>query len=227
MRQPTWLELVLIAVLVGVAAVTLAGPGPVFSSDVLSDGPGAESTPSPEGAAAEQGATGSTPSDGVTASPTNTPSELVDAAAVEYQIHQRINQIRAGRGYDELDLNPKLREAARYHSQDMAQRGYFDHDAPDGETMEDRYERFGLNCRTSAENIAQSWYKTEIDATSGTEYYDTPEGLARGIVQQWMNSPGHRSNILRSEWKAEGLGVYAVQQDGRIKIFATQNFCEP
>lgn len=56
--------------------------------------------------------------------------------------------------------------------------------------------------------------------------YDTPEGLATGIVDSWMNSTGHRENILRPYWNGEGIGIEIVETgDGMTKVWATQNFC--
>jgi uncharacterized protein YkwD len=56
-------------------------------------------------------------------------------------------------------------------------------------------------------------------------YHDTEEELAKGIVTQWMNSPGHRENILTPDWQREGLGIEATMQDGNIAVYATQNYC--
>ena len=50
----------------------------------------------------------------------------------------------------------------------------------------------------------------------------TPNELAESAVQGWMNSPGHRQNILTPHWRSEGIGV-AVSNDG--KVLATQDFC--
>jgi uncharacterized protein YkwD len=113
----------------------------------------------------------------------------------------------------------------------MATRGYFSHTSPEGETFADRYEAFGYDCRaptdgggylTGGENIAQTWYDTPVRTDGGTVEYTTEEELARGIVTQWMNSPGHRDNILTAAWQNEGIGVY-VTDDG--KVYVTQNFC--
>lgn len=113
----------------------------------------------------------------------------------------------------------------------MATRGYFSHTSPDGGTFADRYERFDYTCRaptgdgsylTGGENIAQTWYDTRVGTGEGTVRYTTADELARGIVTQWMNSQGHRENILTPEWRNEGIGI-VVTEDG--KVYATQNFC--
>ena len=74
-----------------------------------------------------------------------------------------------------------------------------------------------------AENIAQTWLYTSY-MTKGIESsytWQTQEGLAQSIVDQWMNSPGHRDNIL-SPHQSEGIGI-AITSDH--KVFATQDFC--
>jgi len=141
----------------------------------------------------------------------------VDKAYLEQKIHERINEVRVERGLNPLNMEPKLREAARLHSGDMAQNGYFAHESPDGEDFEDRYAEVGYSCRVPAgngylsggENIAS----LDVPETNETE-------LAAEFVEMWMNSPGHRENILDPAWGNEGIGV-AI----RDEIYVTQNFC--
>lgn len=105
----------------------------------------------------------------------------------------------------------------------MYDRGYFDHVNPDGEYPWDRYgDVAGGTCRAYGENIATNWVDRRVRTSSGIEVYDTNREVANAIVDQWMNSSGHRRNILSSTWDREGLGVY-IAPDGQV--FATQNFC--
>ena len=154
-----------------------------------------------------------------------------DRAAVERGIHEAVNDERTARGLNELAFDTELRDIAREHSRDMAERDYFSHTSPDGDTFADRYSDAGYTCRvdgsgntyyTGGENIAQTWYDTAVRTDGGTDTYTTETELANAIVTQWMNSPGHRENILASQWENEGIGIY-MTDDG--KVYATQNFC--
>jgi ribosomal protein L37AE/L43A len=101
--------------------------------------------------------------------------------------------------------------------------------------MSDRYDRFGYECRveisgdrytTGAENIAYTRSDSNVQTESGLENYGNNEtAIARGLVNQWMNSSGHRENILRSYWQSEGIGVAIEDVNGETRVYATQNFC--
>ena len=96
------------------------------------------------------------------------------------------------------------------HSRDMAVRGYFDHRDPEGRGVEDRIARScpELAIRSSGENLGR------VAALAG------PQLLAAKIVKLWMDSPGHRANILDPEWSHLGVGVYLHTG----YVFATQVF---
>ncbi|MFH5797331.1 CAP domain-containing protein [Haladaptatus sp. CMAA 1911] len=155
----------------------------------------------------------------------------MDRGDVERLVHTYVNEERSNRGLEPLAFSTDLREIARYHSEDMATRNYFSHTSPEGENFADRYDRFDHTCRASAgdgryltggENIAQTWYDVRVTTADGTVRYTTEDELARAIVTQWMNSQGHRENILTPEWRNEGIGI-VVTDEG--KVYATQNFC--
>ncbi|MCU4718376.1 CAP domain-containing protein [Halapricum hydrolyticum] len=160
----------------------------------------------------------------------------VNRTEVEREIHREINERRGEHGLRPLEWDTELRDIARYHSEDMAQNGYFAHEAPDGETLEDRYQRFNYNCRietadgiitSGGENIAYTFAGSDVEREDGSVVdhdYDETQ-IAEGLVSQWMNSPGHRENILRPYWQAEGIGVYIADDNGKTKVYATQNFC--
>ncbi|MFC6716820.1 CAP domain-containing protein [Natrialbaceae archaeon GCM10025810] len=137
-----------------------------------------------------------------------------------------MNEERADHGEGQLSFDTELRDVARDHSADMAERDYFAHDDPEGNDFSDRYADAGYRCSvngyTGGENLAQTWYDRPVETDSGTVEHDTERELADGLVDQWMNSPGHRDNLLGSQWENEGIGVY-VTDDG--KVYATQNFC--
>lgn len=154
---------------------------------------------------------------------------------VEQLVHEEINNVRRERGLTPLSFDEDLRKIARYHSEDMATSGYFAHTAPNGETVEDRYQQFGYQCQvrtggnqyaTDGENIAKTYYQATIALDNGsTAYYDSPEALADGVVRQWMNSEGHRKNLLKPYWENEGIGVKIAEEDGETAVYITQNFC--
>ncbi|MFC6765177.1 CAP domain-containing protein [Natrinema soli] len=156
-----------------------------------------------------------------------TTDDSLDRSQVERDIHEAVNEERTARGLEPLSFDTELRDIARGHSEDMAERGYFSHVDPEGNDFADRYDAAGYECRangyTGGENIAQTWYDTPVRTDGGeTVQYETERELANGIVDQWMNSSGHRENILATQWENEGIGVY-VTDDGRV--YATQNFC--
>jgi uncharacterized protein YkwD len=106
------------------------------------------------------------------------------------------NQIRASRGLPALRENARLRRAAVGHSSDMVSRGFFDHTAPGGSTMVDRI----MATRYVSPNVG--WSLGE-NLAWGTGSLATP----REIMKAWMNSPGHRANIVKRSYREVGIGV--------------------
>jgi len=152
----------------------------------------------------------------------------INETAVERWIHRFTNEEREAQGLDRLARNETLDDIAGYHSDDMAEREYYSHRGPSGETVEDRFEKFDMNCREyygevsyfrGSENIAQI---TDDSNFSVADYYETPREIARVLVDSWMDSEGHRENILTPYWTAEGIGVNVTDD----RIVATQNFCK-
>jgi uncharacterized protein YkwD len=106
------------------------------------------------------------------------------------------NQIRAGRGLPLLRENAKLRRAAAGHSADMVTRSFFDHTAPGGATFVQRI----FAARYASRRVA--WSLGE-NLAWGTGSLATP----RATVRAWMNSPGHRANILNAGFREIGIGI--------------------
>ena len=155
----------------------------------------------------------------------------INETRVEILIHEYINQERNEAGLPSLVYNDELNSIADNHSEDMATRSYFSHENPFGNGVSDRYAEAGYECRvstsgnsyaTGGENIAQTWVFKRIDTGQGTQYFTSERELARGVVNQWMNSSSHRQNLLQDYWESEGIGI-AITQTG--KVYATQNFC--
>ncbi|ELZ23680.1 hypothetical protein C475_15453 [Halosimplex carlsbadense 2-9-1] len=159
----------------------------------------------------------------------------IDVVRIERAIHERVNEIRRDRSLEPLASDEDLAEIATYYSRRMADEEFFAHTAPDGQTLLDRYDRFGYDCRvdtggqryvTGGENLAYTYAYTPVQTEDGVVSYDGNETrIARGIVEGWMNSPGHRENLLRPYWNREGIGVVLDPENGRTQVVATQNFC--
>ncbi len=154
---------------------------------------------------------------------------------IEHLVHEEINDRRRAHDLRPIQFDAELRQIARSHSKDMGQNEYFAHTSPDGETMADRYDEFGYDCRvemsgnryaTGAENIAYTYaYEKVVRESGDTVYYANEQEVATGLVGQWMNSTGHRKNILKPYWENEGIGIYTLKIDGKTRVYATQNFC--
>ncbi|MHC3382084.1 CAP domain-containing protein [Haloarcula sp. H-GB5] len=158
-------------------------------------------------------------------------SSGINATAVEYHIHEEINERRAERGLSQLEFDAQLQQIARGHSKDMANRSYFSHEDPAGDNFADRYTEAGYDCRvatsgnsyaTGAENIAYTWYDRRVEMQGEKRYYSNSSDVAKGVVNWWMNSTNHRKNILKPYWKSEGVGIKITDSE---KVYATQNFC--
>jgi uncharacterized protein YkwD len=124
-------------------------------------------------------------------------------AAYEQEVVERVNDVRAANGLPPLKRTGTLDDAARYHATDMGQDNYFDHDS---------YDRSGANlvmvcawlARISSYYANWSWLAENIAAG-----YGTPASVMDG----WMNSPGHRANILSSDTWEIGVGYYEGSGD--------------
>ena len=112
----------------------------------------------------------------------------VDVAAWEQEVFDLVNQIREENGLPPFVYNGTLAETARAHSQDMVDRNFFNHNNPDGQSPFDRMKANGIRYSMAAENIAAG--------------YPSPEA----VVEGWMNSEGHRANILGG-CKELGVGL--------------------
>ncbi|MEB3164514.1 MAG: CAP domain-containing protein [Prochlorothrix sp.] len=160
---------------------------------------------------------------------------VLDLALIEQQVHQLTNEQRIAHDLRPLATDDVLVDIARAHSQDMADREYFEHVTPDGATPADRGFAQNYRCRKDypgyyTEGIAENLYMTDR-FHSVTTYNGVPTAyqwmteldIAEATVQGWMDSPGHRENILTETYDREGIGV--VLDSETLKIYVTQNFC--
>lgn len=118
------------------------------------------------------------------------PASSAGFGTFEQQVFDLTNQQRAQSGLAPLTLNLTLNDVAEKHSQDMATRNYFSHQGLDGSQPWDRMTAQGYNYSRAAENIAFG--------------QPTPQD----VVTAWMNSAGHRKNILDPNLKDLGVGYY-------------------
>ena len=110
---------------------------------------------------------------------------------LESQVVSLVNAERAKYGLPALKMDWELSRVARYKSQDMRDLGYFSHTSPTYGSPFDMMKKFGLSYRYAGENIAKG--------------YSTPSAVVKG----WMNSEGHRANILNKNFTKIGVGYVA------------------
>jgi uncharacterized protein YkwD len=126
------------------------------------------------------------------------------------------NKERAKRKKKIISWNKNLEIAAFNHSKMMAELKFFSHSSKikKRKEPEDRAKIAGITNPFIAENIA----KTPVDSQ------DNYLSLSKKIVTQWMNSQGHKSNILSKEALEIGVGVFIIKEKEFIYVYATQNF---
>lgn len=127
---------------------------------------------------------------------------------IEQLIFQQVNQQRQAAGLQPLSYNSTMEHYARVKSKDMGVRRYFDHTNPEGQLITAQMKADGVSYNAWGENIAY------IGGVSGNS------NLANQFMTNWMNSPGHRANILSSNFTSIGVGVYKIGN----KYYATQEF---
>jgi len=157
----------------------------------------------------------------------------INILELETEIHNLINIERQSNGLSTLQYDTELAEIARAHSQDMVARNYFNHDNLEGQGPTERAKSAGYDCfkdfgtyftDSISENIFQNnLYVKATHYKDGSILYDwsTQSEIAVSTVDGWMNSSGHRKNILTSTFDKEGIGV-AISSD--YKVYITQDF---
>ena len=110
------------------------------------------------------------------------------ASAVAAEMLESVNGQRRAVGLDELTLSTELSRVAQIKAEDMRDQGYFSHTSPTYGSPFDMMKKFGISYRSAGENIAKG-YRT-VDA----------------VMNGWMNSSGHRANILSSSYTQLGVG---------------------
>jgi len=120
------------------------------------------------------------------------------------------NTHRTINGLQPLSENPLLNESALAKARDMFEKQYFAHDSPEGIGVSDLAESAGYEFITIGENLALGNFLND-----------------EALVQAWMDSPGHRTNILNSRYTEIGVGVLKDSYQGRMTWIAVQHFGMP
>lgn len=119
------------------------------------------------------------------------------------------NQKRAENQLNPLTTNPMLVEAAQLKANDMAARGYFSHNTPEGNTPWYWLDQVGYTYQYAGENLA-------------VNFVDSNE-----VTEAWMNSPTHRANIVKESYTEIGIAVASGTYKGRDSVFVVQFFGTP
>ena len=121
----------------------------------------------------------------------NIPQVSDTVLSFENEVIRLVNEIRVENGLKPLTTNWELSRVARYKSEDMSAKKYFSHTSPTYGTPFQMIKAFGLTSRSAGENLAYG--------------YKTPAA----VVEGWMNSSGHRANILNPSYTQIGVGYCA------------------
>lgn len=121
----------------------------------------------------------------------NIPTTDTSVTDYEQEVIRLVNEIRANNGLTPLTYDWQLSRVARIKSQDMKDNRYFAHNSPVYGTPFEMIKSFGISYRSAGENIAKG--------------YATPQAVVNG----WMNSSGHRANILNASYTHIGVGYVA------------------
>ena len=134
---------------------------------------------------------------------TNTTTPTGDFSAYQQEVLNIVNKERTSRGLSALKFNAEVSKVATLKSQDMIDKGYFDHTSPTYGSPFDMMKKFGITYKSAGENIAMG--------------QKTPQE----VMTAWMNSEGHRKNILNSSFTEIGIGI---AKDSNGRLYWTQMF---
>lgn len=120
-------------------------------------------------------------------------------SADEKEVFDLINKQRANNGLKAIQIDSEVQRVARIKAQDMVDNGYFAHESPTYGTPFNMLKNFGVTYKKAGENIAGNSSNS-------------------GAVTAWMNSPGHRANILDNNYTYTGIGVVKSNRYGKIFV---------
>ncbi|AVZ29745.1 CAP domain-containing protein [Nodularia spumigena CS-584] len=123
------------------------------------------------------------------------PTQSATTNQIEIAVRQRINEVRQNEDLHPLEHNEKLAQVARNYSRQMAENNFFSHTGNDDSTLQDRVRAGGMIYWVVGENLFKST--------------NVPQPV-KVAVEGWMESSGHRENILRPVFTETGVGVWRV-----------------
>lgn len=190
--------------------ITLIGAGALGTFIILAKGSKKSvAVPVPEGVLPTKTPLVYSPGDAPRKIPGKIASPRAQAAAAAAnpvnEVLRLTNEYRAKFGVQTLVWSDLLGRSAQVHALDMAERGFFAHNNPDGEQPQDRMIDVGWNIYPMGENIAAG------------------QVSPADVMQGWINSPGHRANLVRREFKHIGIALYQ-SPDSVYKYYWVQNF---
>ena len=171
--------------------------------EIRSTKPTASARPTPTSIRTSTSRPSSSPQPTRTGSGESAPASTSGMDATELEVLRLTNVERAKAGCGPVKGNAQLTKSATGHSRDMADNNYFSHTSLDGRTFSDRIKAAGYPGGTLAENIAAG------------------QRTAASVMESWMNSPGHRANILNCGYRDLGVGHVLGGEYGH---YWTQNF---
>ena len=128
----------------------------------------------------------------------------IDLNSAEKRTLDLHNQTRASNGLPAFCVQRTLQKAARAHSQEMLDKDYFSHDSYNGETFGSRLKRFGYT------SSGYGYYTVGENIAWGSGSYGSPGSIFKG----WMNSTGHKANILNKNFREIGIGARTGTYEG-------------
>jgi len=142
-------------------------------------------------------------------SPSADEKRLQEIESLEVQCLNEVNRLRQTRRLEPLKFSENLLQVARSYSRRMAEENFFSHNDPEGRSVRERVNEASIKWRMVGENLAYS------------NGYINPVAAS---MHGWMESPGHRRNLLDPEWRQTAIGVW-ISPNGTVyftEIFLTQ-----
>lgn len=140
-----------------------------------------------------------------------------NTAWLERRTFDLVNEERIAANLSELKWNDEVADVCRLHSKDMAEHSFFSHTGSSGSNISTRLQDadvyyWSLNGENIFMGSGVRYFSINLLGTIKGAKYKTFEELAQQAVSGWMNSSGHRENILKSDFDEAAMGVYALQE---------------
>lgn len=148
-------------------------------------------------------------SDSPTAIEVSASDECAQLQAFFSELISLTNKARQDAGVGELSFSYQLGQAAQGYAEDLATQNFFGHTGKDGSTLVSRIEATGYELAAAGENLAAG------------------QSTASSVFQEWMNSPGHRANILQADFTEVGFGLFDGTGRSDYGHYWVQNFGKP